>query len=64
MDIPVEISNLPEVNSEQRVHKYVAKTPGECKDKVDLLVFNLVQDFGTLITLGSVVGRPVGPDYI
>lgn len=57
--VGVEITTLPEVNSDDDVDKYIANEIGDALTETEAEVFNLVKEHETTITIGCVIGRPV-----
>ena len=54
----VEIHNLAPVNSGEKTVVYIATCREDCKDSVDLAVYDLVVEFNDVITVGKTVGNP------
>jgi hypothetical protein len=67
MYIAVHITNQTKTRNGTRTEivwdSYIASTPGECRDSVDREVFELVQQFGSCITIGQTVGNPATIRY-
>jgi len=38
---------------------YIAENVGQCKGQTDMFVFEAVEQTGTIVTVGKVIGEPV-----
>ncbi len=55
----VSITNLAPVNSGGSTVTYRATSVEECRDEIDLAVYELVLTHQDVITMGHTIGRPL-----
>ncbi len=59
--IGVSITNLAPVNSGGSTVTYRAASSEDCRDEIDLAVYELVLTHQDVITMGHTIGRPILP---